>query len=70
MTAQSKIIKCYNDTAADYAADHIDELSKKHFDRLLLKEFARVNKDKGLCADFGCGPGQATKFLYDHGLKI
>ena len=69
MTAQSKIIKCYNDTAADYAADHIDELSEKHFDRLLLKEFARVNKDKGLCADFGCGPGQATKFLYDHGLK-
>ena len=64
-----KIIKCYNTTAAGYAADRIDELSKKHFDRLLLKEFARVNKDEGLCADFGCGPGQATKFLHDHGLK-
>jgi len=39
--SQDKIIKCYNNTAADYAADRIDELSKKHFDRLLLKEFAR-----------------------------
>lgn len=64
-----KIIKCYNVTAADYAADRIDELSKKHFDRMLLKEFARVNKEKGLCADFGCGPGHTTKFLYDQDLK-
>ncbi|WP_461397921.1 class I SAM-dependent methyltransferase [Flavitalea sp.] len=36
---------------------------------MLLKEFASVNKDKGLCADFGCGPGQTTKFLYNNGLK-
>ncbi len=42
---------------------------KKHLDRLLLREFAAVNKDKGLCADLGCGPGQTTRFLYDHGLK-
>lgn len=69
MQSQEKIIKCYNDTADNYAAERIDELSKKHFDRLLLKEFASVNKDKGLCADFGCGPGQTTKFLYDHGIK-
>jgi SAM-dependent methyltransferase len=66
---QEKIIKCYNDTAGNYAAERIDELSKKHFDRLLLKEFALVNKNKGICADFGCGPGQTTKFLYDHGVK-
>lgn len=67
--SQDKIVKCYNTTAAGYATDRIDELSKKHLDRLLLKAFVRVNKEKGLCADFGCGPGQATKFLYDHGLK-
>jgi ubiquinone/menaquinone biosynthesis C-methylase UbiE len=66
---QEKIIKCYDDTAGNYAAERIDELSKKHFDRLLLKEFALVNKNKGTCADFGCGPGQTTKFLYDHGVK-
>jgi len=69
MQSQEKIVNCYNQVADNYAAERSDELSNKHLDRLLLKEFARVNKDKGLCADFGCGPGQATKFLYDHGLK-
>ena len=69
MQSQEKIIKCYNEVADNYAAERSDELSKKHFDRLLLKEFASVNKDKGPCADFGCGPGQTTKFLYDHGVK-
>ena len=69
MQSKEKIINCYNRVANNYAAERSDELSNKHFDRLLLKEFALVNKDKGLCADFGCGPGQTTKFLYDHGLK-
>ncbi|RPE08690.1 class I SAM-dependent methyltransferase [Chitinophaga lutea] len=69
MNAQEKVLQCYNLVAGDYAADRWDELSKKHFDRLLLKEFAFANKDEGPCADFGCGPGQTTRFLYDHGLK-
>jgi SAM-dependent methyltransferase len=69
MNSQEKVLHCYNEVAGDYAADRWDELSKKHFDRLLLKEFAAVNKDKGPCADFGCGPGQTTKFLYDNGLE-
>lgn len=69
MQSQDKIIKCYDDVATDYAANRIDELSKKPLDRLLLKQFASVNKDEGLCADFGCGPGQTTKFLFDHGVK-
>jgi len=69
MNSQEKVLHCYNQVANDYAAERWDELSKKPFDRLLLKELASVNKDKGLCADFGCGPGQTTKFLYDHGLK-
>lgn len=69
MQPQEKIIKCYNATAENYAATRIDELSKKHLDRLILKEFARLNKDKGICADFGCGPGQTTKFLFDYSVK-
>jgi ubiquinone/menaquinone biosynthesis C-methylase UbiE len=69
MQPQEKIIKTYNATAESYAATRIDELSKKHLDRLLLKEFARLYKDKGTCADFGCGPGQTTKFLFDAGVK-
>lgn len=34
-----------------------------------MKEFASVNKDRRVFADFGCGPGQATKFLFDYGIK-
>jgi SAM-dependent methyltransferase len=66
---QEKIIKTYNATAKSYAATRIDELYKKHLDGLLLNDFARVNKDLGICADFGCGPGQTTKFLFDSGVK-
>ena len=69
MNSQEKVLHCYNQVADDYAVERWDELSRKHIDRLLLQEFAVSNKDKGLCADFGCGPGQTTKFLYDNGLK-
>src|SRR5688572_9774059 len=69
MQSSEKIIKTYNATAESYAATRIDEMSKKHLDSLLLNEFAQLNKDKGTCADFGCGPGQTTKFLFDAGLK-
>ena len=69
MQPQEKIVKTYNATAESYAATRIDELSKKHLDRLILNEFARLNKDNGTCADFGCGPGQTTKFLFDAGVK-
>jgi ubiquinone/menaquinone biosynthesis C-methylase UbiE len=66
MQTQEKIIDCYNQVAQDYAAERHDELSKKPFDRILLKAFAAANKHKGPFADFGCGPGQTTKFIYDH----
>jgi SAM-dependent methyltransferase len=69
MESQEKTIKTYNATAESYAATRIDELARKPLDCLLLKEFARLNKDKGTCADFGCGPGQTTKFLFDAGVK-
>jgi SAM-dependent methyltransferase len=69
MNSQEKVLDCYNQVADDYAAERWDDISKTHFDQWLLKEFAAVNKNKGLCADFGCGPGQTTRFLYDHGLK-
>lgn len=69
MNPKEKALRCYNQVADDYAAERWDELSKKHVDRLLLKEFAAANKGKGSCADFGCGPGQTTRFLYDDGLK-
>lgn len=69
MNAQENVLQCYNTVADDYAAERKDELYQKHLDSLLLKEFAAVVKDKGPCGDFGCGPGQTTKFLYDLGVR-
>jgi ubiquinone/menaquinone biosynthesis C-methylase UbiE len=69
MQSAEKIIKTYNATAASYASTRIDELSSKPFDRMILSEFAQLNKHKGSCIDFGCGPGHTTKFLFDAGVN-
>lgn len=69
MQAREKIINCYNKTAELYAQKFIDELSKKHLDRILLSAFAKENSHKGKMIDLGCGPGQTTKFLLDEGVK-
>ena len=68
MQEQNNIIDCYNKTAKKYADKFIDELSKKHLDRILLKSFANENLNKGQLIDLGCGPGQTTKYLFDCGL--
>ena len=69
MPSSENIINVYNKTAKVYAQKFIDELSKKHLDRILLQAFAKENSDKGKCIDLGCGPGQTTKFLSDNGFK-
>lgn len=68
MQEQKNIIDCYNKTAKNYADKFIDELYKKHLDRILLKSFASENLNSGKLIDLGCGPGQTTKFLSDCGL--
>lgn len=68
MQDQKDIIDCYNKTADHYAEKFIDELEGKHFDQIILKAFCEKNKSKGKLIDFGCGPGQTTKFVFDQGL--
>lgn len=68
MQEQKNIIDCYDKTARNYAGKFINELNKKHFDRILLKSFASENSDKGKIIDLGCGPGQTTKYLSHCGL--
>ena len=68
MQQKEKIIECYNKTAGAYTLNFADELSKKPFDRILLEGFAYDNKNKKV-ADFGCGPGQTTKFLKEAGIS-
>lgn len=69
MDKQTKIIECYDKTAENYGKKFFNELEGKHLDRILLKEFASKNKDKGKMIDFGCGVGQTTKFLFENGCQ-
>ncbi len=64
MQSQANLLDCYNKTAQAYADHFLDELSKKHFDRLLLRAFAAENRDNGQLIDLGCGPGQTTHYLF------
>jgi SAM-dependent methyltransferase len=68
MNDNKRIIDCYNKTAENYAAKFIDELSKKHLDRILLQAFAKKNGGKGRLIDLGCGPGQTTRYLAGCGI--
>jgi ubiquinone/menaquinone biosynthesis C-methylase UbiE len=68
MQEQKDIIDCYDKTAQSYADKFLHELNDKPLDKILLKSFCEQNKDNGLLIDFGCGPGQTTKFLFDNGL--
>ena len=63
------IIDCYDKTAKSYADKFINELDEKHFDQILLKAFGSQNINNGRIIDFGCGPGQTTKFLFDNGFQ-
>jgi len=65
---QEKVLQCYELAANAYAAELFDELSHKPLDRLLLKQFAVENKDRGKMIDLGCGPGQTTRFLANNGV--
>lgn len=63
---KQNIIDCYDKTAEKYASKYFNELENKHLDQILLRAFALQNKDKGKLIDYGCGPGQTTKFLFDN----
>lgn len=69
MQEQNDIIDCYNKTAENYAVKFVNELDYKHLDQILLKAFANQNNKNGKLIDFGCGPGQTTKYLFDNGIQ-
>jgi ubiquinone/menaquinone biosynthesis C-methylase UbiE len=63
----SDIIDSYDQVASNYASKFLKELERKPLDQLLLKDFASAQGQKGKLVDFGCGPGQTTRFLSEHG---
>ena len=67
MQTQKNIIDCYNKTAVNYAGKFMHELEGKHLDNILLKAFITENMGNGKLIDLGCGPGQTTRFLFEHG---
>jgi len=68
--SQSTTIDGYNQVAGNYATKFLDELKNKPLDRLLLNDFAaQASLLARRIIDFGCGPGQTTRFLHDSGLN-
>jgi ubiquinone/menaquinone biosynthesis C-methylase UbiE len=65
-----KIEKAYDLVAIEYAEEFFGEHEKKPKDREILARFYQEIGDRGPIWDFGCGPGQTTKYLKDLGLKI
>jgi ubiquinone/menaquinone biosynthesis C-methylase UbiE len=66
LTTPEDISRIYNKTAQAYAEKFFNELDNKPFDRFILSAFAEKHKHKNII-DFGCGPGQSTRFLSDQG---
>lgn len=66
----SKIEKAYDLVAKEYAEEFFEEHEKKPKDREILLRFFQEIGNKRPVWDFGCGPGQTTKYLKDLGLEI
>jgi SAM-dependent methyltransferase len=65
-----KVANLYDKIAREYAEVFSDEHEKKPKDREILLRFSQEMGDRRPVWDFGCGPGQATKYLTTLGLEI
>ncbi len=66
----NKIERMYDIVAKEYSETFSDEHEKKPKDQEILRRFSREIGDKKPVWDFGCGPGQTTKYLKDLGIEI
>jgi ubiquinone/menaquinone biosynthesis C-methylase UbiE len=65
-----KVEKLYDAVAKEYAEAFSGEHEKKPKDQEILRRFAQEIGDRRPVWDFGCGPGQTTKYLKDLGIEI
>lgn len=65
-----KIETSYDAIAGEWAVAFSGEHEKKPKDRELLDRFAQEIGDRKPVWDFGCGPGNTTKYLKDRGIEI
>lgn len=65
-----KIERIYDIVAKEYSETFSEDHEKKPKDQEILRRFSREIGDKKPIWDFGCGPGQTTKYLKDLGIEI
>jgi len=66
----NKIERMYDTVAKEYAETFFGEHEKKPKDQKILHRFSIEIGDRRPVWDFGCGPGQTTKYLKDLGIEI
>jgi len=66
----NKIERMYDTVAKEYAETFFGEHEKKPKDQEILHRFSIEIGDRRPVWDFGCGPGQTTKYLKDLGIEI
>ena len=65
-----KVEKQYDSVAREYAETFSGEHEKKPKDQEILQRFSVEIGDRRPVWDFGCGPGQTTKYLKNLGIEI
>jgi ubiquinone/menaquinone biosynthesis C-methylase UbiE len=65
-----KIENLYNKVATEYAEKFSGEHEKKPKDQEILRRFSQEIGDKRPVWDFGCGPGQTSKYMQNLGVDI
>ncbi|UCF94802.1 MAG: class I SAM-dependent methyltransferase [Desulfobacterales bacterium] len=65
-----KIERMYDTVAKEYAATFSGEHEKKPKDQEILRRFAAEIGNRKPVWDFGCGPGQTSKYLKNLGVEI
>jgi ubiquinone/menaquinone biosynthesis C-methylase UbiE len=66
----NKIENVYGTVAKEYAETFSGEHEKKPKDQEILHRFSQEIGDRRPIWDFGCGPGQTTKYLQNLGVEI
>ena len=66
----NKIERMYDTVAKEYAETFSGEHEKKPKDQEILHRFSQEIGDRRPVWDFGCGPGQTTKYLKNLGIEI
>ena len=66
----NKVENLYDTLAKEYAETFSGEHEKKPKDQEILKRFSQEIGEKRPVWDFGCGPGQTTKYLKNQGIEI